>query len=133
MEQVYDVDGATPALLVPFAVVFSQLLALIWDFGLELGIFIDLVLVLQSFLLLESIYLHNLEVRRHTLMLAFSEKEKAGLLFIDTSHHPLVVIDIIVNFLWLVSDSRDHHECALEVLRQNVLILVALEHCVQVW
>ena len=68
----------------------------------------------------------------HTLMLTLSKKEKSGLLLVDTSHHPLGVVDVIVDFLGLVSDACDHHEGALEVLSQDVLILVALEHCVQI-
>jgi hypothetical protein len=68
------------------------------------------VLVLQCFLLLEAVDLHGLEVGSDAFVLALSKKEEAGLLFVDTGHHPLLVTNIVVYFLAFVSDSCDHHQ-----------------------
>jgi len=81
---------------------------------------------------IHAVGVQQTEVGLHWHVLALPEEEEAGLLFVDTSHHPLGVAGVILNFLGFVSEAGDEHECVLQVLSQDVLVLVALEQRVEV-
>jgi len=65
-------------------------------------------------------------------MLIFSEEKQAGLLLVNTGHHPLFVVDVVFNFLRLISETGYNHERILQVLSQYILVLVTLKHGIQI-
>ena len=65
-------------------------------------------------------------------MLAISNKEKSGILIIDSGGHPLLILNIIWNLVCCVSLATDHKQDVLEVFTVYICILVRLKHSVKV-
>ena len=116
------------------SVLLSQEFRFIQRFRLEfLLLFLSFMPELfETFLLLHPIQRHKLKMTLDRQMLIFSEEKQAGLLLVNTGHHPLFVVDVVFNFLRLISETGYNHERILQVLSQYILVLVTLKHGIQI-
>ena len=58
--------------------------------------------------LIEPLKMDFLKVIQHWLKLAFSEKEEARVLIVNSRHHPFIVLDVILDLHCFISLSRDY-------------------------
>lgn len=85
-----------------------------------------------ALLLMETIESKKTEMVHDVLGLAVPKIEDAALTVVHACLTPLVVVYVIGNLDRAITLSRDDHEHILQVLRQYLVLFVALEKGVQV-
>lgn len=81
---------------------------------------------------METIESKKTEMVHDVLGLAVPKIEDAALTVVDACLTPLIVVYVIGNLDRAITLSRDDHEHILQVLRQYLVLFVALEKGVQV-
>jgi hypothetical protein len=67
------------------------------------------------------------EVISYNFMLPFPEEEKPGVFFVNTSHHPLLLTNVVMDLMRFIPDASNHHQCCHQVFCENILIFITFE------